>query len=126
MEAVSFPVVESAVIAFLNAQFQARSEMARAGSKVPDARGPFVRVSRIGGTRTLSHDQAMVTFECWDTTNPSAARLGTLTRALIGSMDTGVVRYAGEVGGLAFFPDPLSDDPRYQFTAFIRSRGEAI
>lgn len=126
MEAVAFPKIEPAIIAFLNPLFIARSEVARAGVEVPKTRGPFVKVTRVGGTRTLVHEEAMVTFECWDRKQTKAADLAILTRALVGSMDTDTVWYGREVGGVSFFPDPLSDDPRYQFTALIRARGEAI
>ncbi len=126
MEAVSFPKVEAALVAFLNAAFVARSQPAVAGIKVPTTRGPFVKVTRIGGTHSLVHDEPMVTFECWDTSQSKAGDLANLTRALVGSMDTGTVWYGREVGGVAYFPDPLSDDHRYQFTALMRTRGEAI
>lgn len=126
MEAVSFPVVEGVVTSFLNAEFTSRAEPARAGTKVPAERGPFVKVTRVGGTRSLVHEDVMVTFECWAKKTPDAANLARLTRALVGSLDTGAVWFRREVGGPAFFPDPQSDDPRYQFTALLRTRGEAI
>lgn len=126
MEAVKFPDVEAVLVAYLNAEFASRSEPARAGTKVPDSRGPWVKVTRIGGARSLVHDEPMVTFECWDTDTVKASDLATLTRALVGALNTSGVRYRREVGGPSSFPDPLSDDPRYQFTALIRSRGKAI
>jgi len=126
MEAVLFPSVEVALIAFLNAQFTARGDSAKAGNTVPKDRGRFVAVTRVGGARsTPAHDDAMVTFECWDTSAARASSLAMLTRALVGSLD-GETRYVSEVGGPASFPDPRTDLPRYQFTAVIRSRGEAL
>lgn len=126
MEAVGFPDVEGACMTFLSAALASRSDSATVGDKVPDERGRFVRVQRSGGSRSLAHDAAQVIFECWDETPVAAHNLGALVRALIGSMDTPTAWFSSEIGGLAFFPDPRTDMPRYQFTALIRTRGEAI
>lgn len=128
MEAVSFPSVEAALVAFLKAELAARSDTASVSATVPNPRpARIVKVTRVGGRRTdVAHDEAMVTFECWESSPAKASALALLVRALVGSLDTGTVWYGGEVGGPASFPDPLTDNPRYQFTALIRSQGEAI
>jgi len=126
MEAVSFPDIEGELVAFLNAAFASRSDTARARTKVPKDRGRFVKVTRVGGSRSLVHDEPLVVFECWDVDGTKAERLANLTRALVGSMDTEAAWFFREVGGVASFPDPRTDDPRYQFTATFRTRGEAI
>lgn len=126
MEAVQFPDAEGECMAFLRTELASRGDTAKVGVTVPTERGRFVRVQRAGGTRSLAHDDALVIFECWDVKAVDAERLGSLTRALVGSMDTDTAWFLAEVGGLSFFPDPRTDLPRYQFTATIRTRGEAI
>ena len=126
MEAVQFPDVEGACMTFLRTELTTRGDTATVGDKVPDNHGRFVRVQRAGGSRSLAHDGAMVIFECWDAKAADAASLGALVRALIGSMDTPTAWFSSEIGGLAFFPDPRTDLPRYQFTTLIRTRGKAI
>ena len=128
MEAVAFPDVEAAAVAFLKAQLAARSDSAHVGTRVPSPRpARLVRVSRTGGgRRNLVQDDAQVTAECWAPDSVSAAALCRLVRALLGSMDTGGVWFAGEVGGPVDHPDDLTDSPRYQTTVTLRSRGVAI
>lgn len=126
MEAVGFPDVEGACMTFLRTELATRGDTAKVGDKVPDGHGRFVRVQRSGGSRSLAHDAAQVIFECWDETPADAHDLGAMVRALVGSMDTPTAWFSSEIGGLAFFPDPRTDLPRYQFTALIRTRGKAI
>jgi len=128
MEAVSFPSAEAALIAFLKSRLAARSDSAAVAASVPASRpSRMVKVTRVGGRRSgVAHDEALVTFECWETSPTRASSLALLVRALVASFDSPTAWYSGEVGGPASFPDPLSDSPRYQFTAIIRTRGEAI
>ncbi len=124
MEAVSFPAVEAALVAFLGPQIAP----VKAAMSVPKERpARFVKITRVGGRRSsLVHDEATVVFECWAESPYEAESLALRVRALVGSLDTPTVWYASEVGGPASFPDPETSSPRYQFTALIRSQGEAI
>lgn len=128
MEAVAFPDVEAAAVAFLRSELAARSDAVHVSTRVPNPRpARLVRVSRTGGgRRNLVQDDAQVTAECWGVDSVKASELCRLVRALLGSMDTGAVWFAGEVGGPVDHPDDLTDSPRYQTTVTLRSRGVAI
>lgn len=133
-EVIVFPDVESIVISYLNAQFVARSETARAGSKVPASRpAKFVRVIRTGGPRSLIEDRAQLTLEAWATTEVAAMSLMQLTRGLMHAIDQ--VTYSGttyqfyrpeEFSGPANRPDPDSGMERYTETFSVGVRGSAV
>lgn len=99
-------------------------------TKVPNPRPDrFVKVTRTGGhQRDLITDLVQVTVECWAATDPDAADLARLVRAyvwmLAGTEAAGTwVRIVTEVGGPVAFPDPETNNPRYQFTAELNIRG---
>lgn len=118
---VAFPDVEALCVAYLNRAFIERDDSARTSTQIPaDRPDRFVRITRMGGRRiNVAMDSPLMVFECWDTTAPDAESLGQLTRALVGAMD----EYGSEVGGLAYFPDPDTILPRYQFTVQLFTKG---
>lgn len=131
-EVVLFPDVEATLVAYLNQSLAARGESARASTHVPNPRpAQLVRVTRIGGPRRNAvQDDAMVTVQCWAASEVEAADLGRISRGIVHSMDVwdgeiGVF-YAGEVGGLAYLPDPDSGTPRYQFTVTLRAKAQVV
>lgn len=97
---------------------------------VPNPRpSRLVKVTRTGGgRRTVAHDDAMVTVECWDTESSDAAALADLVRAHLTNFDTvqGFMPRDGEVSGPQFFPDPLTTSPRYQLTVIVRLRAQVL
>lgn len=133
-EVIVFPDVESIIISYLNAQFVARSETARAYSKVPAPRtAKFVRVMRTGGPSSLIEDRAQLTLEAWGTTEVAALALMQLTRGLMRVIDQ--VTYSGttyqfyrpqEFSGPANRPDPDSGMERYTETFSVGVRGYAV
>lgn len=136
MEAITFPDAEGVVIGYLNNLLAGRGDAARVANKVPSPRpARFVKVTRAGGgRRSLAQEDAQVTAQCWDVDSPEASELARLCRGLLAAMDinaNGVVAHVpqgeeGEVGGVAFFPDPDTNLPRYQFTVIVRQRAQVI
>lgn len=102
-------------------------------SRVPKVRPDrFVRVVRTGGTkRSLIMDAPMVVFEAWGVDEIDAEQLLALTRAHVHAMPG---HYAAgewvyrvrEIAGPQAYPDPITESPRYVFTATIGVRGNAI
>lgn len=120
-QAVTFPDIEATLVAHLSTALGVPVT-----TRVPEPRpAQFVRLLRVGGPRRdLVTDGPMVVFECWAQRPHEAASLGETTRAHVSAMDGtdvgGVwVRQVQEVGGLQNYPDPLTGDPRYQFTAMV-------
>lgn len=101
-----------------------------AGTLVPNPRPPsFVVARRAGGERTsVVVDTAVVTVEAWAATPAAAADLAEQCRAAIhaaeGTVVEGVPVYrVDDVGAPSDLPDPLSDQPRYQLSVLVATRG---
>lgn len=101
-------------------------------TRVPNPRpDEFVRLHRVGGVRRdLVTESPMVLVEAYAATSTRARDLGALALRHVHVMpDTdvegAVIRRIREVGGLQSFPDPETDDPRYQFTVQIDTKGVA-
>lgn len=133
-EVIVFPDVEAIVISYLNAEFAARSETARASTKVPKTRPTkFVRVLRTGGPSEFIMDRAQLTLEAWANKATDAIALMQLTRGLMHAIDR--VTYSGstyqfyapqEFSGPANLPDPDSSQERYTETFSVGVRGTAV
>lgn len=123
-----FPDVEAAVVAYLNGLLVASGSPARAATQVPNPRpDTLVRVTRVGGSlRSVAHEDAMVTVECWAPTRVGAADLARQVAGWLARMDTGTVHVpqgsAGWVGRPSYLEDPVAQVPRYVMTAVVRSR----
>jgi hypothetical protein len=129
-EVVAFPDAEAVVVAYLRAALSARGDTVRVSTKIPATRPPrLVRVTRVGGARrNVSQDDATVVVECWAADTDGASELARTCRALLGAMEVpaAFVPQDGEVSGPQFFPDPLTSDPRYQFTVIVRLRAQLL
>ena len=123
-----FPDAEGAVVAYLNGRLTTAGDAARASTRVPSTRPDrFVRAILTGSTRTsVSHRNAQVTVECWDTSETGAERLADQVHAWLCEMDTagGHVPQGpdGWLGGPYSEPDPDSGSPRYVMTVIVRQR----
>ena len=132
MEAITFPDAEGVVIGYLNAQLAGRGDAARVSNMVPNPRPTrLVKVTRTGGgRRSLAQEDAQITVQCWDADSPEASDLARIVRGLLWAMSinaNGVVAHVPtEVGGPAFFPDPDTNLPRYQFTVIVRLRAQVL
>lgn len=129
MEVIVFPDAEAVAITYLKAAIPNLAISTKVPTERPDK---FVKVTRVGGTKArLNADSAMLVFQCWDKTTVLAHDLCALVRAhvhaMAGSDDTAEWVYrVVEVGGPAYFPDPQTDSPRYQFTVAIDLKGESL
>lgn len=126
-EIIEFPDVVSLVLTALEPDIDVPL-----GTLVPNPRPTsFVLARRSGGERTtLVTETAVVTVEAWADTPAAAADLAERCRARIhameGTMISGVPIYrVDDVGAPADLPDPLSDQPRYQLSVLIATRGSA-
>lgn len=133
MQPILFPDVESLVVGYLNTEYTARGNTARAHTKVPNPRPQaFTIVPRLGGTnRNVVVDQPTLGIECWGPTEGAAFDLCALTRALIGALAgrtiNGVMFYSvAELSGPTQLPDPESNQARYIYTPTLTCRGEPI
>lgn len=129
MEIIAFPDAEGIAVTYLKSALTGTT----VSTKIPNPRpAKLVRVTRVGGRRRdLITDSANLTFECWDTTTVAAFALCRLVRAHINAIEGTEVNgewvyRVTEIGGPAFFPDPDTDYPRYQFTVALDLRGGAI
>lgn len=126
---VVFPDATAVLVNHLRTELAARGNTAKVGTVVPDPRGVFVYVRRLGGPRlNLVADNAQMTVECWAATAEAAHDLAQLCRAIVnatpGRVIDGVPVYrVDELAGPADLPDPLSDQPRYVFTTYVALRG---
>lgn len=133
-EVIVFPDVEAIVISYLNTEFEALDETARASTKVPPTRpAKFVRVLRTGGSSSLIEDRAQLTVEAWANTAVVANALMQLTRGLIKAIDQVTVSNVTyqfyrpqEFSGPANRPDPDSGMERYTETFSVGVRGTAL
>lgn len=127
---VVFPDVVEAFTGYLRDELGDRGYTVTVATQVPTTRpAQLVRVLRTGGAHHpdpgVPVEQAQLTVECWAATQAASHDLAQISRALIfasrGTV-TGVSRVE-EVGGPAYLPDPLSDDPRWTFTVWVTYRG---
>lgn len=132
-EVVAFDDIEALVTAYLRAELGARGDAAKVSTKVPNPRPPrLVRVTRNGGTADWPvTDRPLVVVQCWDAEIVAASDLARLARALLWALPGdstfgGPVRKVTELAGPAYFPDPTSAFPRYQFSAEVNIRGRAL
>jgi hypothetical protein len=102
------------------------------GTIVPSPRPPqFVRISRAGGVRrNIITEDARVVVEAWADSAPEATDLAELVRSILhalrGEVTDGVPVYrVDDAEGPADDPDPISDQPRYQFAVSLTVRGQA-
>lgn len=125
------PDVEAAAVVFFRDGLGVLAD--HVATKVPDPLpARMVRVSLTGGSRRdVATETAQVTVECWGPDAPSASEMARTAYALAlsaaGSADGPVwVRRVETVGGVQFFPDPDTNNPRYQFTVRWSVRPSAI
>ena len=115
------PDVEGAVVSWLRIGLGAAVD--KVATKVPSTMpARMVRVSLTGGSRRdVATDVAQVTVECWLPDELSASTVARKAHGLMFSaagMTAGAVfvRKVETVGGVQNFPDPDTNNPRYQFT----------
>ena len=132
-EVVVFTDAEALTVAYLRAQLTARGDTARVATEVPNPRPTrLVKVTRTGGPAVYpATDTPTITVQCWDDDTVDASGLCRLTRALLWALPADAthgadIRKVVEVGGPAFFPDPATDLPRYQFSVQLNVRGAAL
>lgn len=129
-EVIAGPDVEALVITWLAGKLGSGVGISTQISNPRPAK--LCRVRRTGGFRNdLIADSAQLTFECWGPDEATAFDICRLARAHLeaaaGEFVDGVwVLRVTEVGGPSNFPDPESDSPRYQYTAVLTVRAEAI
>lgn len=132
VEVIAFRDVEGFAVSFLKAQFASRGLVSKVGTKLPgkhSSSDAFVRVSRSGGVaRDLVTDSPTVLVECFGADTVSASNLATVARALLlaSARLTDTVTRATDGGGVAFLPDPDTNQPKYQFLVQLDIRGTAI
>lgn len=121
VEVLVSPDVEAAAVTFLRGSLGVLAD--RVATKTPATMPDnMVRVSLTGGDRAgLVSDTAQLTVECWAPNEPTASMLARTAHAHMlaaaGVEAGGVfVRRVDTVGGVQSFPDPDTNNPRYQFT----------
>ena len=124
MEAYEFLDVEAALVSHIKSVCRVA-----ASTMVPNPKPvEHVQVIRVGGTADMISDRPMVTFFVSAGSWPNASSLAGLVRRRVMSMDrigtpeVPVYRVI-EIGGPARAPDPVTGDPRYQFTVEFKLRG---
>lgn len=130
-EVIVCPDAEALAITWLTGKLGAGVGIS---TQIPNPRPEkLCRVRRTGGFRSQFPiaDSAQLTFECWGPDEATAFSICSLARAHLeaaaGQFIDGVwVLRVAEVGGPSNFPDPESDTPRYQYTALLTVRGEAV
>ncbi|TKT03443.1 hypothetical protein [Streptomyces lasalocidi] len=130
-EVIAFPDAEALVISYLKPKMGGVTVTTKVPNPRP-ANGKLIKVTRLGGSQLrLNADSPLLAFECWGSTTVEASELCRLARAYVTAMagekvnGTWVYKVR-EVGGPAFFPDPDSDSPRYQFSVAIDMKGVAL
>jgi len=131
-EVIAFPDAEALAVSYLKAKLIAETGL-KVVTKIPDPRPTkLIKVTRVGGSKLrLNADSPLLVFECWGSTSVEASELARKARAYVNAMDgeevNGVWVYkVREVGGPAFFPDPDTTLPRYQFSVAIDTKGVAL
>jgi hypothetical protein len=117
--------VVAILIVWLRPQLAAPANI---GAKLPEPRGTFVLIRRVGGTWIWPHvDDVTLTVEVWAPTHALAHDLIQDVRARIHSLQGGIA--AGvpfyrieEFAAPAWLPDPESEEPRYTMTLSVRHR----
>ena len=125
--------VTAAAVAFLKAELTSRSYTAGVGTK-KKAGGPdlFVKINRTGGTRRDKvTERTQFTIQVEATDEVVASNVADLCHSLMlyaeESTVGGVwVRKVEDVSGPQDFPDPDTDEPRYQFTVRWHTRGQSV
>ncbi|MGW5316722.1 hypothetical protein [Nocardia thailandica] len=131
-ELIVFPDAEAVAVSWLQPQLVARGIAIPVATKVPNPRPPrFVRVVRTGGAqRDLVTDRATLVFECWDSSDPGAAQLAAVVRALLGAAVPGWLdtAWSDRIVDLGMVPSPDLDagSPRHLVTAELHLRGTAL
>lgn len=128
-EVILFPDVEALLISHLSERFPDTP----ISTVVPDPRPKrFMRLRIVGGNNLrINTDSTMVTFHCWEADSIKASQLARQARAYVHALagesinDTWIYRVR-DVGGPVSNPDPLTKEPRYQFTVSLDVKGEAI
>lgn len=128
-EVIAFPDAEAVVIGYLKTKIAG----VYISTKVPSPRPvKLIKVTRLGGSKLrLNADSPLLAFECWAATSVEAFELCRLARAYVDAMagenvgGTWVFKVQ-EVGGPAYFPDPDTTSPRYQFSVVIDMKGVTL
>lgn len=134
-EVIVFPEVEAVAIGYLVDELTAREDTAYVSDELPSPDLPN-RVVKVqsggpGGDINLTTSRRSVIVQCWDTDRVAAANLAescfALMKALQGNQTRGAfVRKVTAVGAPVYFPDPLTELPRYQFTVSLDLAGRAL
>lgn len=132
--AILFPDAEALVIAYLDDQLDADVFGQVPSPLEATTSDPFVVVRRVGGGRRLKVvDMATLTVDAYASREDDASDLIQRARAYLCALpgttlgDDSVACYrVDEVGGPVALPDPLTDMPRYTFTADVHLRGSAL
>ena len=130
-EVLLTPDVEAAAIVWLRNGLGVLAD--KVATKVPATMpAKMVRVSLTGGSRRdVATETVQVTVECWAPDEPSASNIARTAQAIMFSaslMTAGsvFVRKVESVGGVQNFPDPDTNNPRYQFTVRWHVRPASI
>lgn len=133
MEVLVSGDVEAAAIGYLRAELTARGYSPHVSTEVPSTMpAQMVRVSLTGGTRRdMVTDRPQLTVEVWAASSVTASSMVRLAHGLMHAVvqteQAGVwVRAVEDVGGVQFFPDPDTNNPRYQFTVRWHTRPQPV
>lgn len=130
-EVIAFPDAEALAVSFLRSKIAGVYIATRIPTDRPE-NGKIIKVTRVGGSKLrLNTDSPMLVFECWALTPVEASELARQARAYVNAMAGETVNgvwvfKVREVGGPAYFPDPDSTSPRYQFSVAIDMKGVAL
>lgn len=122
------PDFEALLIEYLRGQYQALGMDAPVSTHVPGERpGLFTRVQLTGGQRSqLVIALGELAIQCWGPDDVQASNLARLTESMVLDLHgnhSGVwVRNVSSMGGISYFPDPESTQPRYQFAVQVNVR----
>lgn len=123
-----FPDVEAVVVAFLNARLANAGLTARASTRVPNPRpASLVTVERVGGSmRSVSHEDALVSVDCWAESSVAASDLARKVASWLVELDQGGCHVPqgpdGWAGRPVYLEDPVAQVPRYTMTVIVRCR----
>lgn len=129
-EIITFPDAEALTVLHLMSVVTGAYVSSDAPDPLP---ARLVTIQRVGGTKqNLVTDAPLLIIQAWSRDKGDAYDLCKLVRAHVDAMPGNT--YSGtwvygvtEVGGVAYFPDPVNTDyARYQFTVQMRTRGTAI
>lgn len=123
-----FPDVEAVVVAFLNARLASAGLTARASTRVPNPRpATLVVVERVGGSmRSVSHEDALVSVDCWAESSVAASDLARKVASWLVELDQSGCHVPqgpdGWAGRPVYLEDPVAQVPRYTMTVIVRCR----